>query len=127
MVKPFLGEFDGFQMHLGYQWTGGVDHLQIAFALASRPHRGRNPMRAENHARAHGYFLQLFHENGPGFAQLVHYVTVMDDLLADINRRAIEVQRDLDYVDAPARLPRKNLRIITFGNLAADVAVRISF
>jgi hypothetical protein len=58
-------------------------------------------MRAENHARTHGYFLQLLHENGAGFAQLVHYVTVMDDLLADINRRAIEIQRDPDYVNRP--------------------------
>src|SRR5262249_22639974 len=44
---------------------------------------------------------KFLHENRPGGAQLVHHVFVMDNLLADIDRRAIQVQRDLHDVNGP--------------------------
>ena len=41
-----------------------------------------------------------FDEDGTEPAQLVHHVAVVDDFLADVNRRAVEVQSDLDHVDS---------------------------
>ena len=67
------------------------------FALAA-DFRG-NAVSAENGAPAVGHFGQFFHENRAQLAQLVHHVLVVDDFLADIDRRTIEIQRDLDHID----------------------------
>ena len=88
----------GFQVHLGHQRAGGIDHIQVAF-LGLAPHRRRHTVSAENGARANRHLAQLFHENRPGFAQFVHNVLVMHDFLADINRRAVQIQRDFDHID----------------------------
>ena len=45
------------------------------------------------------HFVQLFHENRPGLAQLVHDVLVVYDFLSNINRRAVQIQRDFDDID----------------------------
>ena len=46
-------------------------------------------MRAEDRARARRHFVQFFDENRAGFAQLFDYVLVVDDFLADVDRRTV--------------------------------------
>src|SRR3954451_22654395 len=76
-------------------------------------------MGLENNARAFGDFVQFFHENGAGAAQLIYHVPVMDDLFAHVDRRSIEVERDLHYVDCayyssaePTRFQQDNLLLV---------------
>ena len=56
-------------------------------------------MRAENGAGAGRHFLEFLDENRAQFAKFVDHVLVVDDFLANVDRRAIEVERDLDHVD----------------------------
>src|SRR5215469_10694280 len=116
---PFARELDGFQMHFCNKRAGGVDDLQAPFfCLAANG--GRNPVGAEDGAGARGDFVQFLHEDGARIAQLVHYVLVMHDFLADINGRPVKVQSDLDYVDGAhyasaeaARLEKKDFPLDT--------------
>ena len=73
-------------------------------------------MRAEDGARPRGHFIQFLDENGSGGTQFFHDVFVVDDFLADIDRRAVEVERNFHDIDSPddtgaetARLEQKNL------------------
>ncbi len=59
----------------------------------------RNSVSAEDDPRAFRNFAQFFHEDRPGATQFVHYVPVMDDLLADINGSAVEVESDSDDIN----------------------------
>ncbi len=64
-------------------------------------------MGAENDSAANGNLVQFFYKNGALFAQLIHYVAVMDDFLAHVNRRAVKIQSNLDYVDRAHHPPHK--------------------
>jgi hypothetical protein len=75
-------------------------------------------MSAEDGARARGDFVEFFYKDRAGFAQLLHHVLVVDDLFADVNRRAVEVKSDLDDVDGSddtgtkaSRLEQENLLV----------------
>ena len=45
--------------------------------------------------------VQLLHEDRAALAQLLDDVLVVDDLLADVDRRAVELERALDGLDGP--------------------------
>ena len=48
-----------------------------------------------------GHLVELLDEHGTQRAQLVDDVPVVDDLVADIDRRPVLAQRLLDHVDGP--------------------------
>ena len=107
----------GLQMHLGDQRAGGIDHFQMALRglLANR---GSHAVRAEDGPRTRRHFVQFLDEDGAGLAQFVHHVLVVYDFLAHVDRRTVEVERDLHHVDRPydtgakaSRLEQKNLLI----------------
>ena len=55
-------------------------------------------------AREHGHragrnFVQLIHEDGAARAQILDDVAIMHDLVTDIDRRAVFLQRTLDDFD----------------------------
>ena len=106
-----------FQMHFGDQRTRGVDHVQAAL-LGLAAYFGRHAVRAENRPRAGRYFVEFLDKHRARGAQLLHHVLVMHNFLADINRRAVQIERNLHYVDSPddagaetTRLEQKDLLV----------------
>ena len=89
----------GFPVNLGDQRTGGVECEEIArFRL--RRHGLRNAMRGKDHRRCGiGDFVELFDEDGALGLEAFHHVTVVHDLVAHIDRRAVPGERLLDGVD----------------------------
>ncbi len=84
------GKANRFQMDLGDQRAGGVDHLKMTL-LGLFANRWGNAMGAEDDTRALRHLAQFIHEDRARLAQLIHYVAVVDNLLAHVNRRSIEV------------------------------------
>ncbi len=73
-------------------------------------------MRTENSAAAGGHFIQLFDEDGSRLPQFIDHMLVVDNFLADVDRRAVKVECNLDHIDGPddtgaeaARLEQKDL------------------
>ncbi len=116
-------ELHRFQMNLGDQRAGGVDHLQLAL-LGLLPHGRRNTMRAEDDARALRHLAQFFDKNRAGLPQFIHYVPVVDDFFTHIYRRAVKVQSDLHHVDGAhhsgAKSPRPEKDDLFHGTTVAN-------
>ena len=55
-------------------------------------------MRRQDHDRCLRHLVQLVHENGALPFQVAHHVEVVDDLLADVDGAAVELERSLDGV-----------------------------
>src|SRR5579884_1658234 len=104
-----FGEFPALEVNLGDQRAGGVDYVQPALLRLLAHSRG-NAMRAENDARALGHFLEFLDENGPGAAQLVDDMAVVNDLLADVNRRAVKIEHNLHDIDSAHHARAKTAR-----------------
>ena len=62
-------------------------------------HRLGHAVRREHHQRVVRHLVQLLDEHGTLAAQLVDHVAVVDDLVADVDRRPVLAQRLLDDVD----------------------------
>ena len=92
----------GLAVHLGDQRTGGVQREEIAGAGVGG-NRFRNPVGGKHHRRVGivGDFGQFLDENRALGAQAVHDIFVMDDLVADIDRGAIDGERPFHGVDRP--------------------------
>ena len=58
-------------------------------------------MGGEHAHRPLGHFGVLLHEDRPALAQRLHDVLVVDDLLADVDRRAVDLQGPFDRLDRP--------------------------
>src|SRR5690606_2373856 len=84
---------------LGDQRTGCVNDVQPALDSFGA-NRRRNSMSGEDSAGADGHLGKLFHENRPGGPQLLDYVPVVNDLLAHVDRRWIDIEGDLYNVDS---------------------------
>ena len=83
---------------LGDQRAGGVGEQQPAAPRLGR-HRLGHAVRREHHQPVLGHLVQLLDEHRAQAAQLVDHVAVVDDLVADIDRRAVLAQGLLDHVD----------------------------
>ena len=85
-------------MDLGNQRAGGVENRQIALhGLAF--HGLGNAVGAEDRACARRHFGQILDELRPHLLQPFDHIAVMDDLMADIDGRAIFRQSALDDLD----------------------------
>ena len=83
---------------LGDQGAGGVGEQQPAPARLGR-HALGHAVGGEHDQPVLGHLVQLLDEHGAQAAQLVDDVAVVDDLVADIDRRAVLAQRLLDDLD----------------------------
>ena len=92
----------GLPVHLGDQGAGGVEREEIAGA-GVRGHRFGHPVGRKHHRRVGivGDFGQFLDENRAFCPQAVDHIAVMDDLVADIDRGAIDGQRPFHGVDRP--------------------------
>jgi hypothetical protein len=87
-------------MNLGDQRAGGVDHSQRpGFGFVAN--RRGNSMSAEYQHCAVGNFIDGFDENGAAAAELLYNIGVMNNLVVDIDRRAISLQRQFYDVHSP--------------------------
>ena len=97
-VRPGLVVALDLAVHLGDQRAGGVGEQQPAAPRLGR-HRLGHAVRREHHQPVLGHLVQLLDEHRTQPAQLVDHVAVVDDLVADIDRRAVLAQGLLDHVD----------------------------
>src|SRR5438067_3781953 len=85
-------------MHLGHQRAGGVEDAQpapVRFGL----HRLRHAVRAEDHGAAGRHLIQLLDEHRALRAQALDHIAVVHDLVAHVDRRAVQLERALDDLD----------------------------
>ena len=97
---PVGGEPPGLRVHLGHQRAGGVDHGQAAPGRLLADH-GRHAVRGEHDGGAVRHLVELVHEHGAAVLELAHHAGVVHDLLAHVDRRALELERPLDDLDGP--------------------------
>ena len=105
------GELHGLAVDLGHQRAGRVDRAQRA-PLGLRVDGRRHAVGGEDRHRALGdRVVELLDEDGAALAQLLDHVLVVDDLLAHVDRGAVELERALDglhgAVDAGAVAARR--------------------
>ena len=68
-------------------------------------------MCAEDHRRAGGNLVQLVDEHRPLGAQILDHVAVMHDLVANVDRRPVQLERALDDLDGALDAGTKPSRI----------------
>ena len=68
-------------------------------------------MGAEHSARAVRDLIEFIDENGATRAQILHHMTVVHNLVTDVDRRAILLQRALDDLNRPLDAGAKAARL----------------
>ena len=90
------GELQRLAVDLGDERAGRVDRLQAALGGVGVD-RGRDAVGGEDGDRALGdRVVELLDEDGAAGAQLLDDVLVVDDLLAHVDGRAVQLERALD-------------------------------
>ena len=93
------GELQRLAVDLGHQRARRVDRPQLA-ALGVRVDRGRDAVGGEDGDRALGdRVVELVDEDRAALAQRLDDVLVVHDLLAHVDRRAVQLERALDGLD----------------------------
>ena len=101
-VEVVVGEAHGLAVHLGHQRAGRVDRLEVAARVASSCTTGRDAVRGEDDGGALGHLVGLVDEDRARASRSVgDDVLVVHDLLAHVDRRAVELERLLDGDDGP--------------------------
>ncbi len=105
-----LGELDGFDVDLGHQRAGRIDHLEAAL-LGALPDRRGDTVRGVDHARPLGHLVQFVDEDCALLGQVGDDVAVVDDLLANVDRCAKGLEGDPDDIDGPDDTRTKAARL----------------
>ena len=93
------GELLRLHVDLGDERAGGVEREEVALLGVGVDGRG-DAVGGEDGGRALGdRVVELLDEDRAALAQLGHDVLVVDDLLAHVDRRAVELERALDGLD----------------------------
>ena len=87
-----------FQVHLGDQWTGRIEHPQPA-ALRLLVHLPRYTVCAEDDRCIIRHLIQLIHEYRTECTQPFHHVTIVHHLVTHIDGGTEQFQRTLDDLD----------------------------
>ena len=95
-----LGVAAGLRVHLCDERTGGVDRREPPGG-GRLVHRRRHAVSRQDELRSLGRLGHAFDEDGPARLQVADDMGVVDDLLADVHRRAVQLQRLLDRVHGP--------------------------
>src|SRR5215468_8252246 len=102
-----LGELD---VDLGHEWTSRVEYLEPPL-LRLRAHRAGYAVRAEHDGAAARDVGERLDEHGALRAQAVDDEFVMDDLMADVDRRPELGKRVLDDRDGAIHAGAEAARI----------------
>jgi hypothetical protein len=97
-LEPVLVVPLRLDMHLGDQRAGGVHEDHLAPRRFGRDRLG-HAMGREDHRPVRRTFVELLDEDGTQFAQPVHDILVVHDLVAHVDRGAPFLQRHLDDLD----------------------------
>ena len=89
-----------FNVHLRDKRAGGVDEDHLARPRLRR-HRFRHAMGGEDDRPIHRAVVQFFDEHSAQPLQPLNHVAVVDNLVADIDRRAPLPDRLLNDLDGP--------------------------
>ena len=82
--------------------SGHVASIDVSWrASAASRTAGRDAVRGEHDGRALGDLLDRVDEDRAALLELADDVRVVDDLLAHVDRLAVELERPLDRVDGP--------------------------
>ena len=103
-------------VHLGHERAGGVDRVQPA-RLRVRVHGRRDAVRREDDRLALGHLALVLDEDRAAGLEVANDVRVVDDLLANVDGRPVQVEEPLDGVDG-ALDTRRSSRAATLGGLA---------
>ena len=87
-------------VHLGDERADGVDRPQPPPGRAL-VHGRRHPVRREDEQRARGRLVLALDEDRAAPLELTDDMDVVDDLTADVDRRAVQLERALDGLDGP--------------------------
>jgi hypothetical protein len=87
-----------FQMDLGDERAGGVEHPQTA-CLGGLTHALGHAVGAEDQGRVVRYVVEFLDEDGAAFTQSIDDEAVVDDFVADIDGCAIAFEYALDDGD----------------------------
>ena len=108
-VVALLRVLDRLQVDLRHQWAGGVDRPQPAVRRHAA-HLGGDSVRGEEQHRPLRHLLHGVHEHRPLLHEPVDHVAVVDDLVEDVDRGAVDANRGLQrldrHVDAGAEAAR---------------------
>ena len=109
-VPPVLDQPLRLPVNLGDQGAGRVD-ISEAAVLCFGGDRFGNAVRGENHRPVVGDLVELVDEHCPHRLEPFDDEAVVDDLVADIDRRSEPLERELDdlnrAVDARAKAARR--------------------
>ena len=89
------GEAARLDMDLGDERAGGVDRPQVSRRCVLVDRRG-DAVGGEDDDLPLGHLALLLDEDRAALGELLDHVLVVDDLLADVDRRAVQLQRPLD-------------------------------
>src|SRR5262249_15547198 len=88
-----LGEFPHLAVDLLDERAGRVDHALEAALARLAPYFGRDPVRAEHEPRLRGHFVDGLDEDDAAAGEVLDHVAVVDDLVKDVERRAVFLKR----------------------------------
>src|SRR5690606_10055542 len=89
------GDFD---VHFGDQRARGVEHLQPA-RIGFLAHRLGHAVRREHHDGARRRLIELVDEDGSLGAQIFDHIAVVDDFVAYVDGRPVQLERAFDDID----------------------------
>ena len=108
-LAAFPGVPPALDVDLADERAGGVDDLEPA-ALRLLDHAPGDPVGAEDHDPAGRHVAGLVDEHGALGAEILDDGAVVDDLVPDVDRRPVQLERPLDHRDgaghAGAKAPR---------------------
>ena len=99
----------GFAVHLGDQGAGRVE-IGEAAALGLGGHGFRHAVGGEHDGGVFRHFGEFVDEDGALVFEIFHHGAVVDDFVADIDRRAVAAQRLLDDADGAVHAGAKSAR-----------------
>ncbi len=95
---PLAGVANRLEVHLRHQRASGVDRSQAPLA-GHAANLGRDAVRRIEQRRPLGHFFQVVDENSPLFAKSIDDVFVVNDLVIDVDGRAVHLDRQLEAFD----------------------------
>ncbi len=109
-VVSLLGVPAAFLVDLRHQRAGRIDNVEVAEFRAAL-HLLRHAMRGEDCNRAGRHFVDFLDEDRAAVPERIDDALVVHDFVADIDRRAIFLERALDDVDRPLNAGAKAARL----------------